>query len=151
MRARFFCLSAVVTALLLPASAHVLAHHSFAAEFLTTEGKWTGTVTQLQFRTPHVHFYLDIKDASGKVVNWCFELPSPEQLQRRGLGRGSIKIGDRLTISGYLGKDNAPVAMTRTIELPDGRRVFTWDYEDFGPTKSDEVVVDAQGNRQSAK
>jgi hypothetical protein len=146
MRVRFLCMSAVLV-LLLPASVRVLGHHSFAAEYLASEETWTGTVTKLLFRTPHVHFFLDVKDKSGKVTNWTFELTTPEQILRRGLTRSSIKIGDELTIVGYPAKDNQPMAMTRTISSPQGQLMYVWDYEDFGPTKSDRVVVSPTGER----
>ena len=45
------------------------AHHSFAAEY---DGKkpatLTGTVTKVEWTNPHVHFYMDIKDAGGKPI-----------------------------------------------------------------------------------
>ena len=147
MKARILCLSAAL-AVVVPGTARVLAHHSFAGEFEGYEKTWTGTVTKIQFRTPHVHIYVDVKDDGGKVTNWGFEMPSPEQLQRRGMSRSSFGVGDVLTFTAYPAKDNQPLAMTRQVKLPEGRTVFVWNYEDFGATKSDEVVVDPEGVRQ---
>lgn len=135
MRARLLGMSAVL-ALLLPASVRALAHHSFAAEYEFKEAAWSGTITKLEWVTPHVHCYVDVKDESGKVVNWAFELPSPEQLARRGLTRNSLKVRDSVTIVGYPAKDRSPLAMTRTVASSDGRMVFVWDYRDFGGVKS---------------
>jgi hypothetical protein len=135
MRAKLLCMSAVL-ALLLPASVRVLAHHSFAAEYELKTAAWSGTVTKLEFANPHVHFYVDLKDDAGEVVNWGFELPNPEQLIRRGLTRSFLKVGDSVTVVGYPAKDALHLAMTKTVALSDGRMVFTWDYKDFGGAKS---------------
>lgn len=146
MRVRLFG-GAAVLALLLVASVRLAAHHSFAAEYLYSEDTWTGTVTKMEWRSPHVHFYLDVKDKAGKVTNWMFELPSPEQILRRGWTRSSIKIGETLTIVGYPARDHQPMAMTHTLSLPNGQLMWQSDYEDFGITKSDDPVVSPTGER----
>ena len=60
-----------------------LAHHSFAAEFDRTKPvTMTGTVTKVEWANPHARFYIDVKDETGKVNNWDFELASPNGLFR---------------------------------------------------------------------
>src|SRR5262249_15035310 len=45
------------------------AHHSFEAEYdFNKTIKATGIVTKMEWMNPHAHFYVDIKDESGKVV-----------------------------------------------------------------------------------
>ena len=66
-------------------SISAFAHHSFAAEYdrnkpVTLEG----IATKLEWQNPHTRFYLDVKDASGNVVNWELELGSPNALVRAG-------------------------------------------------------------------
>ena len=147
MKARLLCLSTAV-ALLLPASGRLFAHHSVAAEYLLSEDTWTGTVTMIMFRTPHVHLFMDVKDKGGTVTNWTFELTTPEQLLRRGVTRSTIKIGQKLTVVGYPAKDNQTIAMIRTMSsAPEGQLLYVWDYEDFGQTKSDGIVVEPTGER----
>jgi hypothetical protein len=144
VRSRLLCLSTLL-AVLLPASARVLGHHAFAAQYLTTEDTWTGTVTRIDWRSPHIHIYLDIADKTGKVTNWMYEFPSPEQVIRRGLTRTFIKIGDKLTIIGYPAKASQPVGMVHKVAGGDGKLIFVSNYEDFGPTKSDGPVVTPTG------
>ena len=111
-------------ALLLPVMP-ASAHHAFAAEFDAKKGiKVSGTVTKLEWSNPHAWLYVDVKDDSGKVTNWSFELGSPNGLVREGWRRSSLKEGDHVTIEGFLAKDGSNTANAHSVTLPDGRRVF---------------------------
>ena len=62
------------------------AHHSFDAEYDRTKSRdFTGTVTKVEWMNPHARFYMDVKDADGKVTNWEFELGSPASCALAGL------------------------------------------------------------------
>jgi len=130
MRARFFSLIAAVAGLLaftLP----LAAHHSFAAEY--DENKpivLTGSVTKLEWMNPHARFYVDVKDASGKVTNWEFELANLNALIRRGWTRNSLKPGDVVTVDGFLAKDGSPLVNAKTVTLSDGKKVFAGSSRD---------------------
>jgi hypothetical protein len=114
----------------------LLAHHSFAAEYDSTKPITVkGAVTKLEWQNPHARFYVDVKDDSGAVTNWEFELGSPNGLMRRGWTRNSLKPGDTVTIEGYLAKDGAKLANARNVTLGDGRKIFAGAAEDGGPTK----------------
>ncbi len=61
--------------LVLLAPAPLPAHHSFAAEYDQNKTVMIkGVVTKVEWMNPHVYFYVDVKDQSGKVVNWAVEL-----------------------------------------------------------------------------
>jgi len=106
------------------------AHHAFAAEFDAKKGiKISGTVTKLEWTNPHAWVYLDVKDESGRVTNWSFELGSPNGLVRRGWRRTSLKEGDQVMIQGFRAKDGSNVANAHTVTLPDGRNIFAGSQE----------------------
>ena len=115
--------AAIVCGVLL-LSAPSLAHHSFAAEW---DGKncrdFTGVLTKLDWQNPHPYFYVDIKDAAGKVENWSFQAYSPVTLRRNGTDRQVFldNIGKEVWIRGCLarnGKSNAAAA--GTLKFSDG-------------------------------
>jgi len=79
---------------------------------------------------PHVYIYVDVVDAKGKVTNWTVESVAPNYLQRLGWTKTSLKAGDIVTIEAFMGKDQANLAKTDAVTLPDGRRVTTGHADD---------------------
>jgi hypothetical protein len=103
----------------------VLAHHSFGSEYdekkpLKFENV---TVTKLEWTNPHARFYVDVKDANGKITNWNFELASPNVLKRNGWTKNTLKEGDKVTVIGTAAKDGASLGHAQTV-ISDGKRLF---------------------------
>lgn len=117
---------AILTALLVAGSTKVAAaHHAFAAEYDANKRiTLRGSVIGVEWMNPHAHFQIDVRDASGRVSRWDLELASPNVLQRGGWTRTSLKVGDLVTVDGYLAKDGTNLAHARDIRLADGRRVL---------------------------
>src|SRR6201985_1604728 len=112
MKAAFaFLLAGLVFA---PAGA--FAQHSFAAEYdekkpITIKG----TVSKVEWTNPHARFYVDVKDDSGKMITWNFELASPNVLIRGGWTRKSLQVGDLVTVTGSQAKDGAYLANAASV------------------------------------
>ena len=103
-------------AALLAVALPVVAHHSGAAEFDSTKKiDLTGTVTKMEWVNPHAHFFIDVKGADGKVVNWNLELASPSILIRNGWRKDSLKEGDTVTISGSQARDGLSLSGSRRL------------------------------------
>jgi hypothetical protein len=101
-----------------------LAHHSGAAEFDSKKKvDLTGVVTKVEWTNPHAHFYMDVKDSSGSVVNWNLELASPNVLIRNGWHRNSVKAGDMVSVTGVQAKDSSYYASAGVITFPDGHKL----------------------------
>ena len=116
----------VIALLLLLSGAPVLAHHSAIAEYdLEKPVKVSGTVTRVEWTNPHIWFYVDVKNPDGTVTNWGFSGGAPGVLQRRGVSRTSMKVGDQVLVQGYRAKDGSSNGSGDVVTYPDGRRVFT--------------------------
>ena len=125
---------ALTLGLLLGAAAALSAHHSFTAEYDATQPvKVSGVVTKVEWQNPHIWFFVDVKDAQGKVTNWGFSGAPPGVLQRRGISRASLKNGDVIVVEGFRARDGSNNASGGRVTFTDGRSVFTASNEDRAP------------------
>ena len=112
------------------------AHHSFTAQYDVNKPiTLTGGVTKIEWTNPHARFYIEVKDASGVATNWELELGSPNTLIRYGFKRDSLKVGEQVTVEGYLAKDGSKTANAKTVKFPDGRTVNAGSSGDLDTTK----------------
>ena len=119
---------------LLISATPVLAHHSFAAEFDDKQPvTLKGTVTKIDWMNPHIWIYIAAKDDSGKVTQWQCEGGPPNSLTRNGWTKNALKEGDQVTIEGFRAKDATNTCDSRSVKLPDGRKVFSGTADDGGP------------------
>ena len=94
------------------------AHHAFAGQFdINKPTTLIGTVTKVEWMNPHIYFYIDVKDNSGKVANWMIEGGSPNGLLRAGWTRNSLKPGMEVNVEGYRAKDGSNIANMTTVTM----------------------------------
>ena len=116
------------------AATPLVAHHSFAAEFDEKKPiKVTGVVKTVEWQNPHIWFYVNVKDESGKVTTWGFSGGPPGMLQRRGITRSILKPGDVIKVEGFRAKDGSNNASGGNVTFADGRKVFAGAAEDAVP------------------
>jgi hypothetical protein len=101
------------------------AHHSQSEYDLKSKVEVAGTVTKVEWRSPHAWVYVDVTDDKGQTVNWSFELPSPVTLMRRGWTRDSLKPGDRISVAGAPAKNFPSIAIANSIRDSAGKPLFT--------------------------
>ena len=98
-----------------------LAHHGRAGygnEITTVKG----TVTEVQWKNPHVFIAFDVKDDKGNVVHWLAELSSPATMLAAGMSRTTLKAGDEIVIKGKVGLEGAPFTLVDSITR-DGKAI----------------------------
>ena len=116
---RAYLLGGIIAVGLVLAAGKSLAHHSFAAEFDANKRvTLTGVVTKVEWTNPHVWFYINVKDEkTGEVTNWGAEMGPPHGLQRGGWRRETLKIGEKVTVSGSLAKNGSKRMNARQVTL----------------------------------
>jgi hypothetical protein len=102
-----------------------LAHHTIAAEFDTRETvTLTGAFTHIDWINPHIYFFIDAKDDSGKVTKWAMESYPTGFFHRAGITRDLFKLGDTVTVVLYRPKDGTSnLGYLKQMILPDGRKI----------------------------
>ena len=90
----------VVAALGLLAAAALSAHHSYAATYDTTKDvKLEGKLVQFVYRNPHTFVHVQAPDDAGKMERWAVEWSGTSQLDRAGVTRETLKIGDSVVVT----------------------------------------------------
>jgi hypothetical protein len=101
------------------------AHHGFSSEYDERKPvELKGVVTKVEWTNPHARFYIDVKDASGTVTNWNFELASLNSLRRNGWTQYSLTVGEAVTATGYAALSGVPMANANSVTLADGSSLF---------------------------
>jgi hypothetical protein len=111
-------------AMLLFTAATAFAHHPFAQEFDKDKPvTLNGTITKVQWTSPHVYTWLDVKDDNGKVVNWKVEMGSPTALTKSGWTKTTLKTGQMVTLQGWRAKNGTNYANAEEMTMPDGKKL----------------------------
>src|SRR5215831_16790895 len=95
-------------AVLLMMVGSIFAHHGTGTYDSSKSVTLSGTVTEFAFTNPHAALYFDVKDQTGKVVNWAIEMNSPGVLARAGWSKKMFKYGDQITITVRPAKAGTP-------------------------------------------
>jgi hypothetical protein len=83
----------------------VSAHHGFDTEYDKDKViQGTGVVSKVEWTNPHMHVYIDVTDASGKVITYNLELTSPNAIQRQGWNKNDLLAGEKVTFAGRAGR-----------------------------------------------
>ena len=83
----------------------VAAHHGFDTEYDKNKViTGTGGVSKVEWTNPHMHVYIDVTDASGKVTTYNLELTSPNAIQRLGWNKNDLLPGEKVTFAGHAGR-----------------------------------------------
>jgi len=101
------------------------AHHSFAAGFDGEKPfEVRGTVAGVEWANPHMHFSLDVKGDDGKLTRWRFEGYPPNMLVRQGWQKDvTMKVGDAVTVTGWLARSEPNLGAVRNVTFTDGRKL----------------------------
>ena len=129
MKGRIFGALVVCGAVFLVAP--VAAHHAVAAQYdMNKPIEFEGSLVQTEFVNPHSMLHLEVTNTDGTKVVWKFQSGAIGTLRRLGLIRssaeGGLKVGDRVTATGFAARNGTPMGFLKTLKMPDGRVITTW-------------------------
>jgi len=84
-----------------------------------------GTVSDFQWRNPHVYFTVETMDENGRSTEWELQMPSTMTMTRMGWTRESLSSGDRVSVWAHRSVDGRPYGILEYAEREDGTRLPT--------------------------
>ena len=136
---------AIASAVLGLSATPALAHHPIQAKFdKAAEMSITGIVTNVDWKNPHVHVFLNVKNGAA-VANWAVELESPLLLKASGWSSQSVKPGDTVTVKGIRARDGSRQLWSESVAKA-GATLFTLkDLRPAVPAKKEPAPRGADG------
>lgn len=127
MKRYLVVLSLAAAAVVAGLGTQAYAHHSFAATYhedqtVTIEGE----LVQFLFRNPHSWVHVNVTEKDGTVRRYAVEWGGAGQLGGQGVNQQTLKVGDRVIITGSPSRSYPKTAQVRmrTMQRPaDG---FDW-------------------------
>jgi hypothetical protein len=108
----------------------VYSHHSFATHYDSKNVvEISGTLTEVTLRNPHSFLSLDVVDKEGNVVSWEVETHAVPLLNRLGMNKNILRVGDPITIWG-------PRSRRPELNLLFGAQYLTHSGQEFEILKS---------------
>lgn len=102
-------------------------HHSISAFYdYETPNELVGTVTNIDWVNPHVRLTLETVSDNNTPEVWALESGSVNMLERQGVARGVVAVGDRITVAGYVSRYGRKEMIAGYITLPSGESVVLW-------------------------
>jgi hypothetical protein len=98
----------------------VSGHHSDAGLEMDSVVTFEGTVTEFNWRNPHVYFTVESTNERGEQIDWVLQMGSTIVVTRMGWTRESLSIGDRVTVGAHAARNGRPYGLLDSIEKEGG-------------------------------
>jgi hypothetical protein len=111
-------IATLAAGVLLAGGGRAFAHHPFSAEYDSNKpAQVEGKVTKVNWTNPHSFLTVDAKGANGKLAHYRVELGSPKALAQKGWKRGSVKVGETVTVNGWYARDGQSRINARAVTV----------------------------------
>ncbi|HSG66261.1 MAG TPA: DUF6152 family protein, partial [Gammaproteobacteria bacterium] len=100
-------------------------HHSDAGVDMDALVELEGTVTEYNWRNPHVYFKVATAGSSGESIEWLLQMPSTMTMARMGWGRESLAAGERVRVWTHPSEDGRHYGILEYAQKADGTRLPT--------------------------
>jgi hypothetical protein len=101
-------------------AAPVGAHHSWARYDGENVITITGSITSVEWASPHVVVRFTVAADNAAPTAWTMEMDPPTLLNRYGLRHDTLKTGMQVKLTGVPARSGAPMMRAVTIEVEDG-------------------------------
>lgn len=101
------------------------AHHSWSEYDAKIPVHIEGTVSKVEWKSPHARLYVDVVAVGGETINWNIELPSPNTLMRRGWKRHDVQAGDQVQVTGIRARNYPHIGIATSVLDGDGTAMFS--------------------------
>jgi uncharacterized protein DUF6152 len=101
-------------------------HHNMTANFdFNNRVTLTGALTKLDWRNPHIEFFVDAKGDKDQAETWSFEGPPPIFFRDRDISKSDIEaaLGKTVTVEASRARDGSRWGLLRNLTLPGGKLV----------------------------
>jgi Family of unknown function (DUF6152) len=116
---------AIALGIVLAASA-AWAHHNMSAVFdFNQRFTRTGTLTNSDWRNPHIYLSVDSKSDKGQAEMWVFEGPAPNVFRNLNVSKADFEnaLGKTVKVEASRARDGSLKGLIRIITLPGGKSV----------------------------
>jgi hypothetical protein len=118
----FFAAAALVSV-----GARLSAHHSFAATYREDETVTIqGELVQFLFRNPHSFVHVNVTEKDGTTRRYAVEWGGSSQLGGQGVNAQTLKVGDKVVITGAPARGYPQEARVRLITLTRPSDSYQW-------------------------
>ena len=129
------------------------AHHSVFSVYLDTFVELEGVVTGIDLRNPHISLTMLIENESGEEETWELAGDSANAVQRRGITRDTLRVGDRVRVAGYPSRFGRKEILITNMLMPDGEeRLMTerprpWRWSQPPPAETRAIAAETSLGR----
>ena len=96
------------------------AHHSWSRYDGERVITITGSITSIEWASPHVVVHFTVAEDDAEPTAWTMEMDPPTLLNRYGLRHDTLKAGMQIRLTGVRARSGAPMMRAVTIEAEDG-------------------------------
>jgi len=146
-------LSFVVIWLSVAMTGTAAAHHSVFSVYLDTFVELEGVITEIDLRNPHISLTMLTENEAGEEEIWELAGDSANAVQRRGITRDTLRVGDRVRVAGYPSRFGRMEVLITNMLMPDGEeRLLTerprpWRWTQPPPANTSAIAVEASFER----
>lgn len=111
----------ILSSILVLGAGFASAHHAFSPVY---DGSRTitvaGVVTVFRLVNPHALMAVDVQDDTGKITSWEVEFDGRLNLTNGGWNDDTIKVGERVSVTGNPTHTASPRMFFVALQRPDG-------------------------------